>query len=222
MNEKKIVIFDFDGVAADSAPFYCERYGIVAKMFNKHYPVKNIDDFKKWYDSAWENNYKNLGLSEEEIKIAVTKVRKKADYSDVPIFDGFKDALKLINSRYLTSFASCTDSNVIKKKLTDEGMINDIGFISGGEGHGSYKEEIIKYALNHFGMKPEQAVMVGDTEMDIISSAACGIRSIGTAYGWNTDERLIKAGASYIAYKPSDLPELIEKLFNDIAEGRQN
>lgn len=210
--KRKIAIFDFDGVAADSAPFYCERYGMVAKMFNKPYPVKSMDDFRKWYDSAWENNYRNLGFSDEEIREAVKVVRRKESYSDVPIFPGFKEAMKTITSRHLTAIASCTALKVIERKLVEEEMDGDFAFISGGDGHGSDKREIVQAALDHFSIRPEDAVMIGDTEMDVRSAAACGIRAIGTAYGWNTPERLIKAGAKSIAYKPSDLPDLIDEM----------
>lgn len=211
---KKVIIFDFDGVIADSAPFYCGRYKYAAEKFNKHFPVKNMEDFKNWYDSAWENNYKNLGFTDEEIYQAMTSVRKPADYSEIPLFKGTHETLKKLSKNYILTIASCTASKKIKSKLEQENLQDLFTFISGGENHGSDKQEIIAIVLRELNIPPENAVMVGDTEMDYICGTKNNLKTIGTSYGWHSKQRLEKIGCKNIIDDITELPQITEKVLS--------
>ena len=211
---KKTIIFDFDGVIADSAPFYCGRYKDMAEKFNKHFPVKNMEDFKNWYDSAWENNYTNLGFTEEELRQAMQGVRKPADYSEIPIFKGAHEILKKLAEKYTLTIASCTTSDKIKAKLEQENLQGLFTFISGGENHGSYKQEIIAIVVRELNLQPENTIMVGDTEMDHICGIKNNLKTIITSYGWHSKQRLEKIGCQNIIDDITELPAMIEKTFN--------
>ena len=210
---KKTIIFDFDGVIADSAPLYCERYKNTAQRYNKHFAVQNLEDFKNWYDSAWENNYKNLGFTEEEIRDAMKNVRKPADYSEIPIFSGVAEVLKKLNEKYTLTIASCTSFAKIQSKLKQEGLSDLFVFISGGENHGSDKQEIIAKVLKELNISPDNAIMIGDTEMDYISAMKNNLKSVSVSYGWYSRQRLEKALCPNIIDDISELPGLLERIF---------
>ncbi len=212
---KNLLIFDFDGVIADSAPFYMEKYREAAAKFGKIYPVETLNDFKRWYDSAWENNYVNLGFNSDETKEAVKIVRLGINYSDIPIFKGLKQALTKLSEKYILSIASCTIKAILLKKLEEEKILKFFSYVAGGDGRGSRKEAIINEVLTRLRVKPAYAIMIGDTEMDVKSAKVLGIPSIGAGYGWQTKERLFKAGASAVADAPERIPELADKMFKD-------
>ncbi len=215
MQKPKTVIFDFDGVIADSAPFYCERYRTTANAFGKAFPVNNMEEFREWYDSSFENNYINLGFTKEELEKARKGVRVVDSYSHINIFPGIKEAIINLYQNYNIAIASCTSGKVITNKLIEEGLDDYITFLSPGDKYGSYKKEIIGRVLSELQIEPDSAVMIGDTEMDILCAAENGITPIGSAYGWHPRNKLEKAGCKYIAEKPEDIPELVVKIFTE-------
>ena len=74
------------------------------------------------------------------------------------------------------------------------------------------KEEVIAHALRTFGLKPEEAVMVGDRKHDAAGAAACGVDFIGVSWGYGSEEELREAGAERIARSVEELSRLLELL----------
>ncbi len=54
--------------------------------------------------------------------------------------------------------------------------------------------------------------MVGDRKHDIIGAKHHNVNFIGVAYGYGTEQELKAHGADLIAYSPSEIPTLLEKL----------
>ncbi|MFC3694254.1 HAD-IA family hydrolase [Chenggangzhangella methanolivorans] len=48
------------------------------------------------------------------------------------------------------------------------------------------------------GLKPEEAVMVGDTSFDMAMARAAGARAIGVSWGYHPADRLLAAGAELV------------------------
>jgi phosphoglycolate phosphatase len=68
---------------------------------------------------------------------------------------------------------------------------------------------MILQALNETGIKPNDAMMIGDTMYDMQMAVAAGVRAIGVAWGYHHADRLRASGATYIA---EDIPSLREYL----------
>lgn len=56
---------------------------------------------------------------------------------------------------------------------------------------------------------PEEAVMIGDREHDIIGAKGCGVESIGVTFGYGSVDELRNAGADHIAYQVEEIREII-------------
>ena len=55
------------------------------------------------------------------------------------------------------------------------------------------------------GMTPEQAVMIGDSNVDIRTAKNASVHSIGCTWGFRGRDELAEAGADDLAEKPEDL-----------------
>ena len=62
-----------------------------------------------------------------------------------------------------------------------------------------HKADVIAYLLEKIGT-PENMLMVGDTEFDVLGAAAHGIPTIGVAWGYGKVEAMEQAGAIAIAH----------------------
>ena len=75
----------------------------------------------------------------------------------------------------------------------------------------SSKASVIEYLLGH-GVEPAGAVMVGDTEFDVLGAAAFGIPTVGVSWGYGLVESMEKAGASAIVSSMDELVTVINKM----------
>lgn len=67
--------------------------------------------------------------------------------------------------------------------------------------------EGILQALHGWGVEPTRAVMVGDSDHDILAGKAAGTVTVAVAYGFKSPEELASLGPDYLIH---DIRELIE------------
>lgn len=64
-------------------------------------------------------------------------------------------------------------------------------------------------ALEHLGVKKEQAVYVGDSEVDVQTAQNAGLRCIGVTWGYRDRKTLLSSGAANLIDTPQQLPDLL-------------
>jgi phosphoglycolate phosphatase len=72
----------------------------------------------------------------------------------------------------------------------------------------------VNLALTELGKNKENAVYVGDSDVDIETARNSGLPCISVLWGFRDKEFLINHGADTFADKPSDILDLLEKRFN--------
>ncbi|WP_424933596.1 HAD-IA family hydrolase [Amaricoccus macauensis] len=71
-------------------------------------------------------------------------------------------------------------------------------------------------AMREAGCAPEQTVMVGDTEFDMVMAREAGARTVGVSWGYHPRERLAAAGADVIIDSYSELPGSLAMLWKAV------
>ena len=74
------------------------------------------------------------------------------------------------------------------------------------------KADVIRYALATLGAAPEESLMVGDREHDVLGARAAGVSCLGALWGYGGREELTQAGAFALAETPEDMAERILSL----------
>jgi len=69
--------------------------------------------------------------------------------------------------------------------------------------------EMIFKALELLGVGSDTAVLVGDSDIDVLTAANAGIGCIAVTWGFRGREDLVRAGAAALADSPEQLPELL-------------
>ena len=72
--------------------------------------------------------------------------------------------------------------------------------------------EQFEVALKGLGASPQNAVIVGDSVVDMQSAEELKVIAVGLPTGVSTMEQLMNNGANYIITSLSDLPTLIKKI----------
>ncbi|MCI8553419.1 MAG: HAD-IA family hydrolase [Clostridiales bacterium] len=65
-------------------------------------------------------------------------------------------------------------------------------------------------ALDELGVPAAEALFVGDSNVDIRTARAAGLRSVGVLWGFRSREELEEAGADRLISQPGELTELVQ------------
>ena len=66
--------------------------------------------------------------------------------------------------------------------------------------------------LKNMGVKPNECLFVGDSDVDMITAKNVGARSVGVSWGYRNASLLTDAGANYIIHNPKSLVDIIEMI----------
>jgi phosphoglycolate phosphatase len=124
-----------------------------------------------------------------------------------PVFPGIPDTLR--------SLRAAGWELAIATGMSDRGLahvlaVNDIAdlFVSlqTADRHPSKPHPaMLIAALAEADANPTDAVMIGDTQYDILMAREAGVRAIGVNWGYHEPEELVAAGAEFVADTPEAL-----------------
>ena len=207
---RDVVIFDFDGTIADT------KAGIIttATTVLRAWGVSE-DDLARVgeligppFPQAYEQVF---GLSHEDA-VEVTR-RYRAIYTQCgveawPIFDGVGPLLRELRAcgRRL-AVASSKMTSLVRRGLADNGVLDLFELVCAkDDDEQTTKAESIAGVLSSFGVRPEDAVMVGDRFHDVEAALACGVPCVGVRYGdTSAPGELEDAGAAAVAQTVDEL-----------------
>ena len=144
-----------------------------------------FDDFKEYYGMHCKDNtgpYHGIMELLKELKdrgILMAIVSNKYD-----------KAVKTLNEEYFGEFISSAI----------------------GEMEGVNKKpapDTVNKALRELGVKPEEAIYVGDSDVDIMTAKNAGMRCISVDWGFRSVDFLLENGATKIISKPEEILDLI-------------
>lgn len=205
------IFIDFDGTIADTSQ------GIINCI---HHAFKKLGLVE-----AREENIKALigpplpelfrGLLGEVDNLLIEECVKifRERYSEVgrmelSFYPDIIDLLKSLHQNGTKLYIITTKPQIYVDQIVEHFNIGNLfTYITGTElgMTKTQKTEQIERTMTKFGISKENVVMVGDRPEDIIAAVNNGIDSIGIAYGFGKEEELTKAGATYIAGKPSEI-----------------
>lgn len=215
MNKKEYILFDLDGTLTDpgegitnSVQYSLKKYGI---------EVQDKTELYKFIGPPlFESYMKYYGFSKEKATEAVGFYREY--FRDIGIFEnrvykGIPELLRKLNSKgKKVILATSKPEEFAKRILKHFNLQNYFYFVAGAtmSETRTKKAEVISYILEQLKIKDTQnAVMIGDREMDINGAHALNIEAIGVLYGYGTKEELQNAKADMIAENVKNLESIL-------------
>lgn len=197
-----LIIFDFDGVIADSAEMYADAYRETYRHFGKDIPFSCIDSFRSWYDSTWENNWRHV--DETPLSLAIEKFMACVCYDGVRPYENIGKILSTLSSSADLVIASTTPPPVIEKFLKKFSLDVWIRKIY-SPASGSDKIDILREAIREHGGDSSSVAVVGDTPNDIRPAKELGCFSVASLYGWYNEERLLAEKPDVVVRSPEEI-----------------
>lgn len=210
---KKAVIFDLDGTLlntlddlADSTNYALSRFGYptrtieevrqfvgngVAKLIERAIPDgKNNPNFEKCLSIFKENYAQNM-------------------YNKTAPYNGIIEMLSNLKSKGIKIAVVSNKFDLAVKELCKKYFEGFIDFAAGeNESQGIKKKpapDTVLSVLNEFNFAPEDAVYVGDSDVDIMTAKNSKMPCISVTWGFRDEKFLLENGATILINAPSEI-----------------
>ena len=199
MNDIRIIILDFDGTLGDTA-------AVIIKTMQETIQELGLPPRTDSECAAM------IGLRLIEIPkvlfpghevdgdiYALTYRRLFHEYNTegaVVLYPNVMETLEELKERgYILTIASSRSHASLAEYVENLGLSPIIGFILGADDvvNGKPDPEPVTRTLEKYGLKPEEAIVVGDTVFDIKMGKNAGTRTCGVTYGNGSKESLADA-----------------------------
>lgn len=210
---KKIVIFDLDGTLlntlddlADSTNYALSKFGYptrtieevrqfvgngVAKLIERAIPDgKNNPNFEKCLSIFKENYAQNM-------------------YNKTAPYNGIIEMLSNLKSKGIKIAVVSNKFDLAVKELCKKYFEGFIDFAAGeNEAQGIKKKpapDTVISVLTEFNFSPEDAIYVGDSDVDIMTAKNSKMPCISVTWGFRDEKFLLESGATILIYAPSEI-----------------
>lgn len=207
----KTIIFDLDGTLTDAGEGIINCAALALRQLGL--PVPDRDAMSVFVGPPLRDTFRKFGVTEEKVEEAISIYRSR--YIPIGMFEntpypGIHALLAALKERghklYVATSKPETMAVAILQKFE---LAPYFDLICGAtlDSSRDSKSKVIEYLLNQ--IQKNDAVMVGDTEFDVLGAAEHGIPTIGVTWGYGKAEDMIHAGAVTIVNTPMQLLDIL-------------
>ena len=222
MHREKMVIFDLDGTLVDTAPDLINSANFALRDTISN-PI-NIEESRKIIGKGGKYLIeksllsRNIQLPDDKINqltLAFLEYYKNNIYQDSKPFSNMIETLNMLKENDI-NIAICTNKpeKLTKILLSKMGLLDYFSNIVAGDTLAKMKPDPLPLLtlIKEKNIKKSNAIMVGDSENDIIAAKLAGIKVIGVTFGYSETE-IEQLNPDYIANNFIDVKEIIKRNF---------
>ncbi|MGS0675259.1 HAD-IA family hydrolase [Shewanella sp. 0m-4] len=210
MKPYELVIFDWDGTLMDSISKIVTCMQQMAMSLSMVSPSELAirDVIGLSMDEALKTLYPMMPVADFEPMINSYKEHYLTlNSTPSPMFDGSELLLNELSARdYRLAVATGKGRNGLNRVLNETGLARHFeSSRCADESKSKPNPDMIHELLEELKVKPERAIMVGDSLHDLNMANNAGVDAIGVSYGAHSESKLLLAKPKAIIHKPIDL-----------------
>jgi phosphoglycolate phosphatase len=218
----KLVIFDFDGTLVDSRSLILESHRIVFAEFQlpAPSPAHSLALVGKSLDVILADLAGPAAPVLEMVRaydLLLPQLRADPAFAERP-FDGVGDLLHELSrtTDTLLGLATGHRSDTVAPALQALRWNELFRTIQAADMAPSKPHPaMLLQALAATGVEAKDAIFIGDTTFDMQMAQTAGLRSMGVSWGYHQAERLLAAGAHYVAQSADELRTWIRSAYSE-------
>ncbi len=210
------VVWDMDGTILDTLQDLCDSVNFV--LVKNGYPERSLEQTRCSVGNG-VRRLMELSLPEGEKDPSFEKLFTdfKKHYSvncrnKTRPYDGIGEVLDALKTKGLKmAVVSNKLDSAVKELARDFYPQMDFAL---GETEGLKRKpapDMVEKALSELGVGKNEAVYIGDSEVDVLTAKNSGLDCISVLWGFRTKEELLPHGANIFANTPCELIDLITK-----------
>lgn len=210
---KKAVIFDLDGTLLNTLEDLTDSTNFALSKFN--FPQKTIDQVRRYVGNGVQRLIERAipgGSSNPNFEKCLNLFKehyKENMFNKTAPYDGIIPMLKKLKSHKIRTAVVSNKFDDAVKGLCKKYFDGLIDFCAGeNELQGIRKKpapDTVLKVLKEFGIKSDDAIYIGDSEVDIQTAKNANIECISVLWGFKNKEFLINSGAQIIISKPDEI-----------------
>jgi pyrophosphatase PpaX len=178
----KACLFDMDGVLVDSFEAWYRLFCLTLEHFDR--PAISREEFMQ---RAWARGYEKVSkhyFADQPLQeVAAYYFSHFSDYKQhLKLIDGVSVVLEQARMLGLElAVISNTYVRLVEEFLDGTGLLKYFKTIIGGDmvAYGKPAPDMVFLACSKLGIKPDEALVVGDTKYDIAAARAAGCLAVG-------------------------------------------
>lgn len=208
MNNKKYIIFDFDGTLVNSIELALSIYNRIAPQY-KCKPIQS--EARELLSSKNPRKYfKEYGITSFKLLLLVFHIRKElglhiADLK--PVKDIDKALQELKNNGFSLGILTSNSKKNVEKFMANHNLSHLFDFVYSGR-HLLGKDKVIGQILKREQIPSKNVVYVGDETRDVLAMKKAGIPVIAVSWGLTKKSTLLNLKPNDVADNPLDIPIL--------------
>ena len=202
MRTGKIVMFDFDGVIADS---WRAQSGAFVGVLREHglHDVATSATFRALLEANWFEALVRTGVP----AAVIDDIERAFGETPAPeLFPGIGEVIERLALTYPVIVVTSSATTKVERALRDRG-VRGVREVIGGDVDPS-KARKIRSVRRRLGESLE-AWYVCDTVGDVAEAREAGASIVGVSWGWHGEERLLRARPDRMARHPRELLDLL-------------
>jgi phosphoglycolate phosphatase len=206
MTSYKLVIFDFDGTLADSAPWFMRTLNQVADQHG----FKNVSDQEIEMLRGKPNReiIRYLGVKFWQLPTIARDMRKRSAEAagSIRLFDGIPELLQSLKAGGVqVAIVSSNGEDTVRRILGKTASLVD-HYACGASLFG--KAAKFRSLMRKLQLLPNQVLAVGDEVRDIEAAHQTGFASAAVTWGYATQDALRRCSPTYLISTVAELTGL--------------
>ena len=218
-----MVLIDVDGTLVDSVPDLA--YCVDEMMKRLDMPVHGEAKVRNWVGNGVERLVRRAligqldgepdeALYEQAYPVFIELYRDNTSKRSC-LYSGVKEGLDYLKSEgYQMGSVTNKAAQFTEPLLRDLGVYDYFSIVISGDTLPQKKPDPapLLHAAKFFNVRPEQALMIGDSISDVKAARAAGFRIVCMTYGYNHGVDIREAKPDAVMDSMAELPELLGKL----------
>ena len=209
-NKKELLIFDFDGVLADSFDYF---YSLISTSMNHVGRSLTRNQFSNFFIGNVHQGSKDF--INNDLEYAAFSEFRKNNYDryyydenkGVKLFPKVLGFIKEIEKEYILTIASSGKQDNIENLLEKKKIKRYFDLILANSAY--TKEGMINKISSKFKPKPENTIMITDTVGDIEVAKKNSLKTIAVTWGFHHKRLLKKSKPDFIANNFKELSTIL-------------
>ncbi len=195
-----MIIFDFDGVLADSFNAF---YPLIRDAMNYAGLSLTQVQYRNFYIGNVHQSFQDFINNDKKYKIFSRFRKENYDkyYYDkkykVKLYPGATKFIKKVRKKYILTIASSGRTNNIVDLLEQNHIKNLFSLIMANSD--TSKAGMIKEILDKFQAVPEETIMITDTVGDLKAAKKSGLKTVAVTWGFHSAKILKAEKPDYLA-----------------------
>ena len=209
----RLAVFDFDGTIADTrTPISLAANRALEEL---GYPARSHAEVQHLVGLPLAEVMGRLAGEDDrvpELCAAYRAAFKEVAPGNSPLFEGIRGVLEEVHAAGARLAIATSRSRESLEMFLAQHRLRDLfSFWAGGQciEKGKPHPEMLHYVLDRVGVRPTEAVMIGDTTHDMEMGRAARLDTCAVTYGNHDAQRLAASGPTYLVHKTRDIAPVV-------------